>query len=171
VTDTGFDEFVRARGRQLRRTACLLTGNVPDADDLVQAALVKVYPRWTAIEQRGDPFAYVLAVLVNTRRTAWHRQGRHESAVATLPELATADVYARSDTHRVLWDALLRLPRRQRATIVLRYYEDFPEADVARILGCSRGTVKSQTAKAMTTLRGLVDGELHPSGRPLEETS
>lgn len=166
MTVTGFDDFVRIRGRELRRVACLLTGHVADADDLLQAALLKVYIRWSAIEHAGDPFPYVVTALLNTRRSSWRRVGRREIAVPTLPESRSPDDFSMVDTRQAMWAALLALPRRQRATVVLRYYEDFTEAETARVLGCSVGTVKSQTAKAMATLRTLVGGELHPSGIP-----
>ncbi|MDX6208575.1 MAG: hypothetical protein QOE24_966 [Frankiales bacterium] len=161
MTTVGFDDFVWLRGRELRRVAYLLTGNLTDADDLVQAALVKVLARWATVERAGDPFPYVLTILVNTRRT-WWRHGARTTAVADLPDRAGIDPYELADTKLALWQALMKLPDRQRKTVVLRYYEDLSEAETARILGCSVGTVKSQCAKGIANLRRTRD-ELRPS--------
>ena len=148
-----FAEFVAGRGQALQRTAFLLTGDWPLAEDLVQTALTRAYPRWDRIV-RDDPEAYVRQVLVNTWSSWWRRRWRAEIPTGELPEHAIHDEYAGSDRRAAVHTALSRLPRRQRAIVVLRYHEDMTEAQVAHALGISVGTVKSQTSKAITKLRG-----------------
>ena len=147
----GFDEFVAARSGGLLRTAYLLTHDHALAEDLLQTALAKAWFVWSRIEGRPEP--YVRKVLVNTYATWWRRRWHGELATEELPERGTADGTAASDTGHDLWLAMERLPRRQRAVVVLRYFEDLTEAETARLLGCSVGTVKSQTSKAFAKLR------------------
>jgi RNA polymerase sigma-70 factor (sigma-E family) len=152
----GFREFVLARGPGLSRTAYLLTGDRAAADDLVQSALVKTAVRWRRVSSAGDPEAYVRRIMVNDRIGWWRRFGRREVPVAQPPDRGGGDV-AEAVSRRVdLRAALARLPARQRAAVVLRYYEDRSEAETASIMGCAVGTVKSQTADALATLRRLV---------------
>jgi RNA polymerase sigma-70 factor (sigma-E family) len=148
-----FADFVVGRGQSLQRTAYLLTGDWALAEDLVQTALARAYPRWDRIV-RDDPEAYVRRILVNTWSSWWRRRWRGEVPTGELPERAAADDYAGSDRRTAVHDALSRLPRRQRAIVVLRYHEDMTETQVAHSLGISVGTVKSQTSKALTKLRG-----------------
>jgi len=148
----GFAEFVAARGQALQRTAFLLTGDWALAEDLVQTALARAYPRWGQI-RRDDPEAYVRRVIVNTWSSWWRRRWRGEVPTETLPEHAATDEYAGSDRRGALRAALDRLPRRQRAIVVLRYHEDMSEAQVAHALGISVGTVKSQASRALAKLR------------------
>ncbi|MCU1538614.1 MAG: polymerase, sigma-24 subunit, subfamily [Humibacillus sp.] len=151
----GFDAFVATHSTGLVRTAYLLTHDRGLAEDLVQTSLAKAWFAWGRIE--GHPHAYVRRVMVNTYSSWWRRRWNGEVATETLPEGAghrgpgagTADVEARTD----LWTALARLPKRQRAVVVLRYYEDLSEADTAEIMQCSVGTVKSQASKALAKLR------------------
>ena len=148
-TSVNFDEFVAARSTSLLRTAYLLTRDHSRAEDLVQTALAKAWLSWANIH--SDPEGYVRKVMVNTFATWWRRKWNDETPIGTLPE-PTYD--GGVDTLRQdLWAALGRLPRGQRAVVVLRYFEDLTEADTARVLGCSVGTVKSQTARAFTRLR------------------
>jgi len=147
-----FTEFVHARGPALQRTAYLLTGDWALAEDLVQTALARSYPRWSRIEA-ADPEAYVRRALVNTYASWWRRRWRGEVPHGELPDLATGDRWADVDSRAALHAALGRLPRRMRAVVVLRYHEDLPETEVARLLGISVGTVKSQCAKALGKLR------------------
>ena len=147
-----FAEFVAARGQALQRTAYLLTNDWALAEDLVQTSLARVYPRWNRIVG-DDPEAYVRRVLVNTWSTWWRRRWRGEVPTETLPEHAATDAYATSDRRDALRAALARLPKRQRAIVVLRYHEDMSEAQVADALGISTGTVKSQASRALVKLR------------------
>jgi RNA polymerase sigma-70 factor (sigma-E family) len=151
-----FSEFVSARSTALLRTAYLLTGNEATAEDLLQAALVKCWRSWSRLTDQPEP--YVHAVLVNTylswRRRRWHG----ESPSSELPEVAVQDGTAEVDERAAVLVALKRLPRRQRAVVVLRFFDDLSEAETARRLGVSVGTVKSQTSKALAALR--IDGDL-----------
>lgn len=146
---TSFDEFVAARSTRLLRTAYLLTHDHALAEDLLQTALTKAWFAWSRIEK--DPEPYVRKILFNTYATWWRRKWNGEQAHADLPE-SPAREHGADDRHD-LWDAMGRLPRRQRAVIVLRFVEDLTEAETARILGVSTGTVKSQTSKALAKLR------------------
>jgi RNA polymerase sigma-70 factor (sigma-E family) len=151
-----FSEFVSARSTALLRTAYLLTGNEATAEDLLQATLVKCWRSWSRLTDQPEP--YVHAVLVNTylswRRRRWHG----ETPSAELPEVAVQDGTGEVDERAAVWVALRRLPRRQRAVVVLRYFDDLSEAETARLLGISVGTVKSQSSKALAALR--VDSDL-----------
>jgi RNA polymerase sigma-70 factor (sigma-E family) len=146
-----FDEFVRARLPALLRFGRALTGSSAAGADLVQDALERTMMAWARLESRGDPEGYVRRVMVNRNISIWRKFGR---------EHASAEIYdsGHEDHHfdHDLWAALGTLPPRQRAVIVLRYYEDQSEADIARILGCSQGTVKSQASKALAKLRQIV---------------
>jgi RNA polymerase sigma-70 factor (sigma-E family) len=146
----GFDEFVATRSRTLLRTAYLLTGEHALAEDLVQTALAKAWFAWGRID--GPPEPYVRRVLVTTYATWWRRKWQGERPTGSLPQVPTAASTSVEDRD-ALWRALAVLPRRQRAVVVLRYYEDLSEADTAAALGISKGTVKSQAAKALATLR------------------
>ncbi|MEU0089645.1 SigE family RNA polymerase sigma factor [Kribbella sp. NPDC006257] len=150
VTATeNFDAFVMARSRKLLRTAYLLTSDHALAEDLVQTALAKAWFAWSRIEG-GDPEPYVRKIMVNTYATWWRRRWNGEQPTDELPEYPAP---AQAEEPTDIWRALQRLPRRQRAVVVLRFYEDLSEAETARILGCSAGTVKSQTSKAFAKLR------------------
>jgi len=119
----------------------------------VQTALMRCYPKWQRIS-KGDPDAYVRRSIFNLYASWWRRRWRNERATEQPPEVyVPGDVYAGLDERRVMVTALASLPPGQRAVIVLRFYEDLTEAQVAELLGCAVGTVKSQTAKALATLR------------------
>jgi RNA polymerase sigma-70 factor (sigma-E family) len=150
--ETQFAAFVHGRGAALQRTAYLLTGDWALAEDLLQTALAKSYLAWGRIRHQ-DPEGYVRKVLANTHATWWRRKWRGESPTEVLPEAAARDAWGSVDDRMALASAVARLPRRQRAVIVLRFHEDMSEADVAATLDCSVGTVKSQTAKALAKLR------------------
>ncbi|HUR15418.1 MAG TPA: SigE family RNA polymerase sigma factor [Mycobacteriales bacterium] len=145
-----FAMFVNSRGPALQRTAYLLTGDWGLAEDLLQTALAKSYLAWNRI-RHDDPEGYVRKVLANTHATWWRRKWRGETPTAELPEGVRADHGA--EDRMALAGALARLPHRQRAVIVLRFHEDLTESAVARVLGITVGTVKSQTAKALAKLR------------------
>jgi RNA polymerase sigma-70 factor (sigma-E family) len=150
-TSPGFDEFVAARSGRLLRTAYLLTRDHGLAEDLLQTALAKAWFAWSRID--GDPEAYVRKIVVNTYASWWRRKWHGEHPTEDLPERTHGDHSDGSSASQDLWQALGRLPRRQRAVVVLRYFEDLTEAETARILECSVGTVKSQTSKALAKLR------------------
>jgi RNA polymerase sigma-70 factor (sigma-E family) len=148
-----FDEFVATRSSSLLRTAYLLTRDHALAEDLLQTALTKAWFAWSRIE--GHPDSYVRKILVNTYASWWRRKWNGEQPTEEVPEAPrpAAGAEAASDTAHDLWEAMGRLPRRQRAVVVLRYFEDLTEADTAALLGISVGTVKSQTSKALAKLR------------------
>lgn len=147
----GFAEFVAARQMALSRTAYLLTGDHHAAQDLVQSALVKTAAHWSRLIANGDPEAYIRRVMVNENTSWWRR--RPPQPVEHLPERGTPDQTERADSRLALLAALGTLAPRQRAVIVLRYFEDLSEAETSEILGCSVGTVKSQTHDALARLR------------------
>jgi RNA polymerase sigma-70 factor (sigma-E family) len=143
-----FDEFVAARSRSLLRTAYLLTHDHALAEDLLQTSLTKAWFSWKRIH--GEPEPYVRKILVNTYATWWRRKWNGEHPTDELPERVTEEPSAEPTD---LWTAMERLPRRMRAVVVLRYFEDLTEAQTADALGCSVGTVKSQASKALAKLR------------------
>ncbi len=151
VGSVEFDEFVAARSTALLRTAYLLTHDHALAEDLLQTALTKAWFAWGRVE--GHPEPYVRRILVNTYATWWRRRWTGEVATERLPEGAHADASGAVEASQDLWTAMERLPRRQRAVVVLRYFEDLTEAQTADQMGCSVGTVKSQLSKALAKLR------------------
>lgn len=146
-----FDGYVATAWPRLLRSAWLLTGDWYLAEDLLQTALAKTYTRWRRI-QAGSADAYVHKVLATTYVSWWRRRWRLETPTADPPERSAAD-NANVDLRIVVARALRRLPRGQRAVLMLRFHADLTEAAAARVLGVSVGTVKSQTARALTTLR------------------
>jgi RNA polymerase sigma-70 factor (sigma-E family) len=162
----GFRDYVAARQRALLRTARMLTGNQHTAEDLVQATLERVWPRWQRITHDGDPDAYVRKVMVNTYASWWQRKWRGEHPTDEVPETpSNTDEFARADLADALRRTLPLLTPKQRAVLVLRYYDDLSEAETARVLGCSVGTVKSQTAKALARMRLMDDPRVTEAGR------
>ena len=156
--DPEFRDYVTTRGRALLRTAYLLTGNLADAEDLLQAALAKTYLAWDRIEDRGALDGYVRRAMVNTHISWWRRRRVQEFPTDELPDRAVADHAGDSDLQEALRRAIDRLPLRMRTAVVLRYYEDMTEAEVAERLGVSLGTVKSTVSRAVAKLR--IDTEL-----------
>jgi RNA polymerase sigma-70 factor (sigma-E family) len=155
--DAGFREYVTARSRALLRTAYLLTGNAADAEDLLQAALAKTFLAWDRIEDRGALDGYVRRAMVNTHISWWRRRRVEEYPTDEIPDQAVADPAVASDLQETLRRAVDRLPDRMRAAVVLRYYEDMTEAEVADVLGVSLGTVKSTVSRAVAKLRTDAD--------------
>jgi RNA polymerase sigma-70 factor (sigma-E family) len=150
-----FGEFVVAYGAKLSRTAYLLTaGDHFAAEELLQSALAKTAVHWRRVAEGGSPAAYVRRAMVN-ERISWARRRRAYS-VAAVPEQRVADPADRTADRLTLAAALAALPPRQRAAVVLRFYEDMSEADTAEAMGCSVGTVKSQTHDALRRLRALL---------------
>lgn len=160
--DDEFSAYMAARQPSLLRTAYLLTGDRHTAEDLVQTALAKLYLAWDRVLERDSVDAYVRRILVNENNSLWRRGWkRREHATAVLPEGAARDTYddGRSST---LWDVVQTLPRKARAVVVLRYYEELTEAETAELLGISVGTVKSQASRALATLRERTPAALDP---------
>ncbi len=155
--DDEFTEFVRASLPGLLRYGHALTGNPNDAADLVQAVLEKVGAQWTRIRGGVDPTAYVHRAMVNAHISRW-RRGRRETLCAECPEVPAQPERDRWDDEPVR-QALRALPRRQRAVLVLRYFDELSEGEIAEMLGVSCGTVKSQSSKALSTLRRRLENE------------
>jgi RNA polymerase sigma-70 factor (sigma-E family) len=150
----GFAQFVGARRRGLLRTAWLLTGDWALAEDLVQTALARSWPRWERIRLRDDPEFYVRRVMVNTWASWSRRRWRGERPSETVPDgQAPGDVAAEVAVHVAVRAALGSLTGRQRAVLVLRVFDDLSEAQVAQLLGCAVGTVKSTMARVVARLR------------------
>jgi RNA polymerase sigma-70 factor (sigma-E family) len=152
--DAAFAEFVRARTPALLRTAYLLTGDQGAAEDLVQAAMVRVAGRWARISAGGDPEPYVRTVLYREHVTRWRHHHVHEVQLVDEGPV-TGGHDDRVAVALTLDAALAQLAPRQRAVVVLRYFDDLSETAAAEALGCSVGTVRSQTAKALARLRAL----------------
>lgn len=153
--EAAFREFVAARLSMVSRVAYLLTGNHHAAEDLVQSVLVKVARHWRRVSDASSPDAYVRRMIYHEHLSA-RRRGGPEDLVAVAPEpTAAADPADATVRRLVLRQALFRLTPRQRAVVVLRFFEDLSEADTAEVLGCSLGTVKSQTHHALGRLRVL----------------
>ncbi|MGN9837707.1 SigE family RNA polymerase sigma factor [Nonomuraea sp. H19] len=143
-----FEDFVRARGSALLRYGYVLTGNADDAADLVQEALLKLSSSWRKVRNKDNPESYVRTIMAR-QHISWWRSRRRERATDDLPEGSYTDDH----TFGELWKELATLPRRQRVVLVLRYYEDLPDKEIAEILGISRGTVRSQAFHALNALR------------------
>ncbi|NGO68547.1 SigE family RNA polymerase sigma factor [Streptomyces sp. SB3404] len=155
-TQLTFASYVEARGPVLLRTARSLTANPSDAEDLLQTALTKTYLAWERIEDHRALDGYVRRALVNTRTSQWRRRKVDEFAVDELPEpdpLPAPDPAEQQAVRDAMWRAVLKLPARQRAMVVLRYYEDLSEVQTAAVLGVSVGTVKSAVSRALAKLR------------------
>ncbi|MFI6938640.1 SigE family RNA polymerase sigma factor [Streptomyces sp. NPDC050418] len=156
-----FGEFVAMRSTALLRLAVLLTGGDRHAaEDLLQIALMKAYGRWGRIEQ---PEAYIRQVMYRQQVNRWRlRRHRAETSVSVLPDAPqTADAAEGSELRIALWAALGRLTQRQRTVLVLRYFEDLSESEVAALLGCAVGTVRSTAHRSLAKLRTMVP-ELGP---------
>ena len=157
--DGSFVEFVELRGSALLRTAQLMCGTRHDAEDVLQTALEKAYRHWGRLDDSVDPEPYVRKILVNlviSRARRW--KILREIHMARLPEVPASgpDMELRG----ALLAELQALGPRQRAVLVLRYWEDLSEHETAELLGCSVGTVKSQASRALTRLRSRLDGDL-----------
>jgi RNA polymerase sigma-70 factor (sigma-E family) len=154
----GFHDYVTTRGSALLRMAFVLTRNQADAEDLVQSALAKTYQAWDRIEDRAALDGYVRRAMVNTHISSWRRRRLEEYPTDEIPDQAVADHTSDSALQDALRRALDRLPHRMRVAVVLRYYADMSEAEIADFLGISQGTVKSTVSRAVAKLR--IDAEL-----------
>lgn len=149
-----FSEFFRATWPRLFRTTYGVAGSVDDAEEALQTAFAKAYTHWNRISKLDEPLAYVRRMAVNEALTA-HRRSRRRTAALheLLDHQETRDDIGRRAERVDAWAAVLTLPPRQRAVLVLRYYEGLSEAQIAEALGCRPGTVKSQASAALATLR------------------
>ena len=151
-----FDEFVHEHQQALVRYATLLSGGQGDAEDLVQEVLIRVYPRWETLD--GSRYAYVRRAVTN-EFLSWRRRWstRHIRPSAELPEVAVH--LDRPEPDERLGRELGRLPRQQRAAVVLRYYEDLTDAEIAEVLGCREGTVRAHVSRGLAALRSVLGTE------------
>jgi RNA polymerase sigma-70 factor (sigma-E family) len=158
--DTDFTAYLGARQARLLRTAYLLTGDQHAAEDLLQTSLAKLYLAWDKVRDRDSVDAYVRRIMVNENNSLWRRGWRRrEVTTETLPE--TEGVHDQYDegVGDAVWRVVQTLPRKARAVVVLRYYEQLSEAETADVLGISVGTVKSQTSRALAALRERIGEE------------
>jgi RNA polymerase sigma-70 factor (sigma-E family) len=162
-----FEAFMRARSAGLMRYAYVLTGSQHDAADLVQEALVRLGVVWKRVRGKGDPERYVRTIMARLH-VSWWRRRRRELLVSSVPEQpSTDDGLARAEIHSGLIQSLSALPPRQRAVLVLRYYEHHSDDEIAAALGISRGTVRSQAARGLAKLRAVwmpATGTTDPGG-------
>ena len=162
------DQFLTERADLLMRTAVLLTGSRDAGQDLLQAALERLLRHWRTLE--GDPEAYLRRTLYNLAADGFRRQGRLRRKLLLLraETQAPVDPTTEVDLRDALVRMLLQLPPRQRAVLVLRYWEQLTEAETAAVLGWPEGTVKSAASRGLRRLRGLADSwpqtELHQAG-------
>ena len=159
--DGEFASFVRARQDALVRFGYLLSGDRMSGEDLTQIALAKLYLKWSTIRQTESMEAWVRKVMVNEYTSWWRRAWRKRESLDWDPAREESERGVTDTTmDRELWGKVMTLPPRQRAAVALRFYEDLTEAQTAEILGCSIGTVKSQTHRALATLRTRLE-EVH----------
>jgi RNA polymerase sigma-70 factor, ECF subfamily len=167
--DEQFREFVSNRSAALLRTAYLLTGDWANAEDLLQTALTKTYLAWRRLGAIDSVEPYARRVLVTTATSWWRRRWHGEKPTGSLPETSGPDGADERAERDLLWQFVLGLPPRQRAVLVLRFYEDLTEAETARLLNISVGTVKSQGARAIATLRRrLAEEGVEPAASRLQ---
>lgn len=154
-----FSAYVAARQRALLRIAFLLTGDHHAAEDLVQTALARTYLAWSGIRDKAALDGYVRRAMINEHTSWWRRAWRRaERTTDTVPERPSGDATAEIVERDEVWELVQSLAPRQRAAVVLRFYEDLSEVETAEALGCSVGTVKSQTSRALKTLRTRMAG-------------
>jgi RNA polymerase sigma-70 factor (sigma-E family) len=159
-----FGEYVRSRSPALLRAAQAIAGNRADAEDLLQATLAKAYQSWDRIDDPAALDSYVRRVMVNTHISGWRRRRLDEYPTDQLPDSpAAGDAITDSDLRDVVQRAIDRLPRQMRSAVLLRFYDDLTEPEVAAALGVSVGTVKSTVARAVAKLRK--DAELGAGSR------
>jgi RNA polymerase sigma-70 factor (sigma-E family) len=159
--EAGYREYVAHRLDSLRRTAYLFCGNWHTADDLVATALVRLLRHWQRVRDMEQPDAYVRRMLVRAWLDERRRPWRREHLTGALPDRPAPA--SDSDQRLTILDQLAQLPPRRRAVLVLRYFCDLSVEETAEALGCSTGTVKSQTARALDTLRARLVGVMTPS--------
>ena len=166
-----FTDFVRAHSATLFRTAYLMTGDYQRAEDLLQTTLVRVYQRWPRVDGMERPVGYARRVLVSQEVSWWRRRSSHESPLLLRDEPAWGGRVDEVAEHQRVWNAILRLPPRQRAVTVLRYYEDLTEAEIAATLSMAPGTVKSHSHAATRRLAELLAEPAVDTAQPAEEAT
>jgi RNA polymerase sigma-70 factor (sigma-E family) len=155
--DAEFEAYMAARQPSLLRTAYLISGDRHTAEDLVQTALAKLYLSWDKVHDRQMIDGYVRRIIVNEHNSLWRRAWKkRELTTDTLPDHQAVTDRHDDGQRDALWEFVQTLPRKQRAVIVLRYYEDLSEAEIAETLGISVGTVKSQASRALAAMRSRV---------------
>lgn len=152
--DSRFESFVADRADALLRYGYVLSGNAHDAADLTQEALIRLHRAWSRVRQKQNPEAYTRTIMARLHMSAWRRR-RREHLIWDLPDGDHHDLLP-SDLEQGLWRALEGLPRKQRAVLVLRYYEDLADEEIARVLGISRGTVRSHASLGLSKLRSAL---------------
>jgi RNA polymerase sigma-70 factor (sigma-E family) len=161
--DEEFAAYMQARQPSLLRTAYLLTGDRHTAEDLVQTALAKLYLSWDKVQQRDSIDGYVRRILVNENNSMWRRGWKkREYATGDLPDDDHVTDEYDEGQRAAVWQVVQTLPRKARAVVVLRYYEQLSEAETAEALGISVGTVKSQASRALAALRERAPQHLNP---------
>ncbi|MET7833248.1 SigE family RNA polymerase sigma factor [Micromonospora sediminicola] len=161
--EPAFEEFVRARWAALVRYGYVLTANPHDAADLTQEALARLGAAWPRVQRRDNPEAYVRTTMARLHISRW-RRARRERLVSDVPDRPVVDpAIERVDASDELWPAVAALPPRQRAVLVLRYYEHRSDDEIAELLGISRGTVRSQAARALDKLRATAAPHHQPT--------
>jgi RNA polymerase sigma-70 factor (sigma-E family) len=164
--DNDFAAYLAARQPSLLRTAYLLTGNRHDAEDLVQTAFAKLYLSWDKVRDQGSMDGYVRRILVNEHNSLWRRAWKKREHTADDSVIHALDRPHHDNPDdgvgAALWEVVQTLPRKARAVVVLRYYEEMSEAETAAVLGISVGTVKSQTSRALAALRTRAPQTLNP---------
>lgn len=168
VHDDSFEDYVHASGPRLKRLAFLLTGDLHQAEDLLQSAYAKAMPHWRKVKGYDVPDAYMRRVMVSIRTSWWRRSRGREVIVPEIPEQGSGTTTV-DDTvidNQVLLAALRALPDRQRAAVVLRHWCDLSEAETAQTMACSVGTVKSTTSRGLASLRAALDerSDARPKG-------
>ncbi len=165
-----FDGWVAVRGQALLRLAYTLTGNVADAEDVVQEALARALPRWERISQVDDLDAYVRRMVINAHTSWWRKFRRRESPVAELRDVSVAAPGEGFDDGRRLWLACQALPESQRTAVVLRYYEQLEYAEIAELIGLREGSVRARVSRGLAALRqSLGDSMSESMGQTMGE--
>lgn len=155
--DHDFESWLAAREPALQRTAHLLTGDIHSAQDLLQNTLARLYLRWERVRTADNVDAYARQALVNEFRTAWRRPRRRvEHIVELVPERPAPEAPAYDGSREAVWRFVCSLPAKQRAVVVLRFYEQLTEAEIADLMSISVGTVKSQSSRALAALRAAL---------------
>ena len=168
--DADFSAYMSARQAALYRTAYLLAGDHAGAEDLLQNAFAKLYLSWDKVRDHGALDGYVRRIMVNEHNSLWRRAWkRREHSTDTMPETGVHDTYD-DGLGAALWQHVQTLPPKQRSVIVLRYYEQLSEAEIADVLGISVGTVKSQASRALAGLRARAPRSLDPNGPHPDES-
>ena len=171
--DADFTAYLQARQPRLLRTAYLLTGNQHQAEDLLQTSLAKLYLAWDKVRDRTSVDAYARRIMVNENNSIWRRAYKRREVATDFTEPGVPERNPVLDEYdegvgAAVWEIVQTLPRKARAVVVLRYYEQLSEAETADLLGISVGTVKSQTSRALASLRDRTPDELRPSNREEE---